>query len=246
VMSKARILIVDDDPDVLDILQLLLEQTYDVSVARNGTEAIHLATRERFDVLLLDLMMPVVDGGEVVKELKAHGVTTPVVLISAASDLKTRARQLDVFDAESKPIDAARLEQKLQRAIASSGGSGSKPPTGGGPSSGAPGGTPVRKHHSAHCPCVSPNATAEGGSHRLGCSRTEHVKEPRSGAPEAYAVPAIEPPDLGIGAESCAQGPAHSIRALDFNLCTGLWMVPGWGQAVRATAVRPACPQPLG
>jgi CheY-like chemotaxis protein len=136
-MPKPRILVVDDDPDALDVLRLLLQHAYDVSLARNGTEAIARATRESFDVILLDLMMPVLDGGEVVKQLNELGVAVPVILLSAATDLTSRARELGVFDADRKPIDIDRLELKLQRAV-TSGGSGSVPPSGGVPP--APGG----------------------------------------------------------------------------------------------------------
>jgi CheY-like chemotaxis protein len=150
-MAKPRILVVDDDLDVLEMLQILLQPAYEVSVAQSGTEAIELASSESFDVILLDLMMPIVDGGEVVKRLNALGIPAPIILLSAAADLTSRARQLGVFDADPKPVDIDRLERKLQRAI-TAGGSGSVPPAGGlPPAPGGRGGPGFRKHSPAGC-----------------------------------------------------------------------------------------------
>jgi CheY-like chemotaxis protein len=147
-MPKPRVLVVDDELDMLEMLQMLLQPTYEVSIAQSGTQAIELAARESFDVILLDLMMPVVDGSDVVKQLKALGVTSPIILVSAAADLTSRARELGVFDAESKPIDIDRLERKLQRAV-SARGSGTVPPTGGlPPPPSSPGRPGVSQAHS--------------------------------------------------------------------------------------------------
>jgi CheY-like chemotaxis protein len=70
----------------LEMLQILLQPAYEVTVEQSGTEAIEFASSESFDVILLDSMMPVVDGGEVIKQLNARGIAGPIILLSAAAD----------------------------------------------------------------------------------------------------------------------------------------------------------------
>jgi|RhiMetdeSRZDD1v2_1073273.scaffolds.fasta_scaffold903582_2 DNA-binding NtrC family response regulator len=117
--TQYRVLVVDDDPDVLESLQMMLEDSFQVTVASGGLEALSKVSATAFDAIVLDLMMPDIDGGAVIQELRKRSVTTPVILLSAVSDLRQRARQLDVFDAEPKPIDIERLQRTIERAIES-------------------------------------------------------------------------------------------------------------------------------
>lgn len=110
-----RILLVDDDPDILESLQMLLEETYEIEVALDGERALAEILSGRFDAVVLDLMMPVLDGAGLVRELRARGVGVPVVLVSAARDLEARARELAVEEHLAKPFDPAVLEDKLAR-----------------------------------------------------------------------------------------------------------------------------------
>ena len=68
-MNK-KILIVEDDEALLKILQLLLENTYDITVAMNGKQGWEMATSQRPDLILMDVMMPEMDGLEVLRLLK--------------------------------------------------------------------------------------------------------------------------------------------------------------------------------
>lgn len=107
---SARILIVDDIEANRRLLQAKLEaQYYSVIQADNGQTAIELAKSESPDIILLDVMMPGMDGYEVCRRLKADPATAyiPVVMVTALSDVEDRVRGLDAGaeDFLTKPVD---------------------------------------------------------------------------------------------------------------------------------------------
>ncbi len=112
-----RVLIVDDDFDICEALQLVLEGRYQVEIAYNGEQALQRLAGEKFDAMVLDLMMPVMDGESLMAELKRRGIELPVVFASAATQLATRARQAGAAAWLSKPFEAHELEAALERAL---------------------------------------------------------------------------------------------------------------------------------
>ncbi len=87
-MESPRILAVDDTPRDLDLLaQILEQQGYQLTLARDGAGAVEMATRDRPDLVLLDILMPGMDGIEVCRQLKADPATLeiPVIFLSAQS-----------------------------------------------------------------------------------------------------------------------------------------------------------------
>ncbi len=113
--AMKRLLLVDDDPDILESLQILLEESYAVEIATNGELGLRALLARPFDAVVLDMMMPVLDGAGLLRELRARGVQVPVLLASAARDLRARARELAAEDYIEKPFDPAALEAKLAR-----------------------------------------------------------------------------------------------------------------------------------
>ena len=95
-MSAKRVLVVDDEADIRDIARLALETIggWQVSVASSGTEALALAAAERPDAILLDVMMPGLDGLETFQKLQANPQTRdiPVVLLTAKTQIADRRR----------------------------------------------------------------------------------------------------------------------------------------------------------
>src|SRR4051794_26327334 len=92
-----KVLVVDDDPDLVAICSLILEsEGYSVEAARNGSEAVDKLQDNDIDLMLLDVMMPVLDGLSVCKMVKRDPRTKnlPVVLISASSVLREKGRGL--------------------------------------------------------------------------------------------------------------------------------------------------------
>jgi two-component system cell cycle response regulator len=115
----ARILVVDDIPANLRLLEAkLLAEYYEVALASSGPEALAMAARWAPDVILLDVMMPGMDGYEVCRRLKSHDATAhlPVVMVTALIDQAERVRGLEAGadDFLSKPVDDATMFARLR------------------------------------------------------------------------------------------------------------------------------------
>ena len=117
--QKAKILIVDDEPFNVDVLlQELEELEHELITASNGQEALDKIKSQQPDLILLDLMMPVLDGFAVLKEIKDDDALRdiPVIIVSAASDSKSIVKGIKqgADDYITKPIDAESLKSKLK------------------------------------------------------------------------------------------------------------------------------------
>jgi adenylate cyclase len=117
--DPARILVVDDVPDNIDILQMRLEsQGYEVVTAGNGVEALEKIRALLPDLVLLDVMMPKMDGIETVKRLKADGSLPfiPVILVTAKADATDVIAGLESGgdDYLTKPVDHAALSARVR------------------------------------------------------------------------------------------------------------------------------------
>ncbi len=120
--NEKRILVADDDPVILRLIQVNLElEGYQVLTANNGEEAIAAATRETPDLVILDIMMPRLDGYQTCERLKAEDATKdiPVVFLSA------KAQQADIEKGKSygvqeyltKPFDPTELLEVVERLL---------------------------------------------------------------------------------------------------------------------------------
>lgn len=109
-----RILIVDDDARIVDRLAMLLGTRYEVAVASNGFDALAQLNSQSFDVVLLDLRMPGLDGAGFVQELQARRMIVPIILISANPSLPAQARTLGISHYLSKPFDIEQLEAMVE------------------------------------------------------------------------------------------------------------------------------------
>ena len=119
--APVRVLVVDDDPSIVELLTFTLTlEGYAVMAAANGMEAISAAQVDRPDVMLLDVMMPLMDGFAVVRALKRFDDTRdiPVVILTARA-----ARDLESGDSAgadgylTKPVDVARLLGEISRVL---------------------------------------------------------------------------------------------------------------------------------
>jgi DNA-binding response OmpR family regulator len=113
-----RILVVDDDPDTLSILVRLIQREGLATVqASSGAECLRLAKQHPPDVILLDLMMPDMDGFAVCRALRADAITAeiPVIMLTARDDVKTRAEgmELGVSDFVAKPVGRRELAERI-------------------------------------------------------------------------------------------------------------------------------------
>ena len=96
---RPLVLIADDDPDILELVSLTLERDgYDVVRARNGEEALQIASERQVHLAVLDLMMPGIDGYEVTRRLRAgtvNGARLPILILSAFAEDRQAALALD-------------------------------------------------------------------------------------------------------------------------------------------------------
>ena len=121
--DKQRVLIVDDMPSNIKILNSFLLSDYNISVATNGSDALELATsQDPPDLILLDIMMPEMDGYEVCRRLKAEAKTRsiPVLFVTAKGDIEdeTKGLKLGAVDYITKPVSPpivkARIHNQLE------------------------------------------------------------------------------------------------------------------------------------
>jgi len=113
---QKRVLVVDDDPSIRELLSTALEDDgYEVMPAANGQDALSVCERWRPDVIVLDLMMPVMDGWTFAKRLRErHEI--PIVVLSAATDLQRHASTVGAAEVVGKPFDLDQLLPKVARA----------------------------------------------------------------------------------------------------------------------------------
>jgi DNA-binding response OmpR family regulator len=110
-----RVLIVEDDHKVAGFLeQGLREEDFEVDRVQNGEDAVALATERRYDIVLLDFMLPVKSGPEVAAELRARGREVPILMLTArdSPDDRRQAAEAGANDFLSKPF---RFQELLDR-----------------------------------------------------------------------------------------------------------------------------------
>ncbi|MEO8288336.1 MAG: response regulator [Chloroflexota bacterium] len=111
-MNIAKVLVVDDDPDIAGICSLVLEsEGYDTEIAGNGIDAYDFITTEGADVVLLDAMMPVMDGITVCEMVKRNPLTRnlPIVIMSASETMLRNALRSSADAIIQKPFDIDKL-----------------------------------------------------------------------------------------------------------------------------------------
>jgi CheY-like chemotaxis protein len=121
-MAKATVLVVDDDEAIVAVIQGALEdEGYRVLTAVDGA-ALQIARDQHPDLILLDIMMPVMDGVEVSRRLRADPATAdiPIVAMSAHSRLRATAGTMAADDRLSKPFDLSDLYGTVERWAAAS------------------------------------------------------------------------------------------------------------------------------
>jgi CheY-like chemotaxis protein len=123
-----RILLIEDDPDIQKMvrLSLLYQGGHQVSTASSGREGLEKAAQENPDLILLDVMMPEMDGYETIKALKSQAGTRhiPVVFLSARAQQVEiqKGRELGAIGYLVKPFDPMMLASQLEALMTSGGG----------------------------------------------------------------------------------------------------------------------------
>lgn len=122
-MSKARLLIVEDDTDIANMLQYyFVQQDFDVDIAPRGLAALEITCSRMPNLILLDIMLPDIDGYEVCRSLRMNTRTShiPVIFLTQRDERsdKIQGLELGVDDYITKPFDFEELKLRVQNAIA--------------------------------------------------------------------------------------------------------------------------------
>jgi two-component system, NtrC family, nitrogen regulation response regulator NtrX len=117
---KANLLIIDDDANTLASLSRAFRLAgHDATVCDSPAKALEIARQEKFDVIFSDVVMPVMDGLKLLEEIRAAGVTTPVVMMSGQAhiEMAVKATKLGAIDFLEKPLSTDKLLLTVQNAL---------------------------------------------------------------------------------------------------------------------------------
>ncbi len=115
-LTDAKVLVVDDTETNIDIIVDTLGDLYDLSVAMNGKSALELIEKDPPDIILLDIMMPEMNGYQVLEEIKNRGYSIPVIFITAMDELeaKTRGFEIGAVDYITKPFQPLEVTARVK------------------------------------------------------------------------------------------------------------------------------------
>lgn len=118
-----RILIVEDNEDLLDSMIKILENEFEIESATDGEEGLFLAMQNIFDLILLDVMLPGMDGFEILNQLRADKISTPVLFVTAKDAIEDRVAGLEMGgdDYLVKPFQAPELSARIRALLRRSG-----------------------------------------------------------------------------------------------------------------------------
>lgn len=122
-MDRERILIVDDDKNICELLRLYLEKEgYETYMTHDGESALEIFDERQFDLVLLDVMMPRVDGWEACRRIRAKG-NTPIIMLTAKGETfdKVLGLELGADDYVVKPFDTKEVVARIKAVLRRSG-----------------------------------------------------------------------------------------------------------------------------
>lgn len=115
-----KVLIADDEIDLTRALGAILKYSeYEVKIANDGEEALKIAENEKFDILILDVMMPKKTGIEVVEELRKKNINTPILMLTAKAETEDKVEGLDkgADDYLTKPFEKDELLARIRALV---------------------------------------------------------------------------------------------------------------------------------
>ncbi|MDN3580976.1 response regulator transcription factor [Mucilaginibacter flavus] len=118
------ILLVEDEPNIASVIKRgLTENGFDVSIASNGVNGLQMALNNNFDLIILDIMLPLMDGVQVCKNIRQHNKTVPIIMLTALDSTENIVNGLDsgADDYLAKPFKIAELAARLRTLLRRSG-----------------------------------------------------------------------------------------------------------------------------
>ncbi|MCU5379472.1 response regulator transcription factor [Bacillus cereus] len=118
-----RLLVVEDNASLLESIVQILRDEFEVDTALNGEDGLFLALQNIYDAILLDVMMPEMDGFEVIQKIRDEKIETPVLFLTARDSLEDRVKGLDFGgdDYIVKPFQAPELKARIRALLRRSG-----------------------------------------------------------------------------------------------------------------------------
>ena len=116
-MAKTRVLIVDDEPNIRDLVATSLRFAgYEIQTAANGAQAVAAVTESEPDIILLDVMLPDMNGFSVTKKLRSSGIQAPILFLTARDDVEDKITGLTVGgdDYLTKPFSLDEVVARIQ------------------------------------------------------------------------------------------------------------------------------------
>lgn len=112
-----KILIIEDDQKIINFLKKgLEEESYVIDYSLNGDEGLYLASVNNYDLILLDIMLPIKDGVEVCKSLRSSNIQTPIIMLTAKDSIDDKIKGLDIGanDYLTKPFSFSELLARIR------------------------------------------------------------------------------------------------------------------------------------
>lgn len=119
-MAARRIVIVEDDPKLIEVFRMIFSKSgYKVFISDTGENALELVKKNKPDVILLDLILPDIQGDKILQDIKEYNPNIPIVICSATSDinLSVATMKYGAYDYIMKPFDAKKLLKMVKKAI---------------------------------------------------------------------------------------------------------------------------------
>ncbi|NOY77550.1 MAG: response regulator transcription factor [Calditrichaeota bacterium] len=121
---EARLLVIEDEPTITEFLRTgLAYEGYEVLVAMDGETGLRLCREKPFDLIILDIMLPDIDGFEVCRRLREKGMSVPIIMLTAKKDISDHVKGLDIGadDYMTKPFSFAELLARIRAQLRRSG-----------------------------------------------------------------------------------------------------------------------------
>ncbi|HXG92787.1 MAG TPA: response regulator [Blastocatellia bacterium] len=115
--KRPSLLIVDDDYDTCDLIRAFLSQDFDCDMAYDGETAIDKISANDYAAIIADLMLPKMDGYEVLARASGLAPSTPIIIVTAMSCDVVKAMEMGAFDYIAKPFDPEQVEMSVRRAV---------------------------------------------------------------------------------------------------------------------------------
>ena len=118
--KSVRLLLVDDDPNMQRMVALFLnKKNFDLEIAGNGRKALEMLDSNKYDLIISDMQMPLMDGAELLQKIRVKKIKTPVILISAYTslDMPNEANTSDFAAVLFKPFDSSNLINTIGKVL---------------------------------------------------------------------------------------------------------------------------------